>query len=1263
TKFDPKSYEGVFLGYSQNNKAYIILNKHNMKGEESLNVTFDESPLPTKLSPLVDDDVVEEEVIKNNIKVVNNNSIKDESIEVDEFGLEDSKPTKTPMSTEIKLTKDDESDYVDNTKYQDKAGNEIEVPSITVQQILARTRERKAQSTLLMAIPDEHLARFHGIKYAKTLWAAIQTRFGGSAESKKMQKNVLNSPQLDNKDLEQINQDDLEEMDLKWQVTMLSMRVRQFYKKTKRKLEFNAKEPVGFDKTKVGCFNCHRRGHFARDCRSARIQGTEVEMLRMQEEEATDFALMALTSNPLSSSNSNSKVQSCSKQCEQSYEQLKTLFDEQHEKLSKANIEIIGYQYGLESIEEQLRVHQQNEVIYVEKIGVVEYQIKDKSNLLKYTQKQLDEALREKEDLKAKLVKFESSLKNLTKLLDSQISAKVKIVLGYDSQFNKKEVLDVKEKEVTKTVFDNRASDEENSLANDRFKKSEGYYAVLPPLTWNYMPPKSDLSFSGLDDSIYTFKISETVTSVTKDEKDVPKTSIACVDKPKEDRFSAPLIQDWDSDSDNNSMFSPELISAKIDFVKAGESVKHVKPVESVKHMAKKFVLPTNVGKGTGHSESRPVWNNVQRINHHNKFAPTAVFTRSGKILVSAAKPKAAALTSAAKPVNTAGPKQSVNFLKSRSTFHKSHSPIRRSFYNATTHSRRNSTERVNTVGSKAVSVVKGNGVTAVKTSAGHPHQALKNKGIVDSGCFRHMTGNKAYLADYQEINYGGFVAFGSSKISVWNQTDKNACPQDTNGNADDKAKDDKTKHDIGSKTIKELVNKEDQAYKDEHDRLTSQEKEASDAVDALRKESEQGCIDQRGTTKAGSTNLVNTVSNPVNAASTSGTFSTGGPSSPHPDAFIPAHTLLLVDQDDSQIPNLEDTAKLQSSGIFNSAYDDDLDIFTSPIQSVGAEANFNNIESSIIVSNIPTHRMHLDHPKDQILRDPKSAVQTRGMAKKSFGAHAFVSYIHKQRRTNNKDYENCLFACFLSQMEPKNLSQALDDESWVKAMQEELLIEAIRIFLAFASFMGFIVYQMDVKSAFLYGKIEEEVYVCQPPSIIDPQFPNKVYKVEKALYGQHQAPRAWAAASTPIETHKPLMKDEGAADVDIHLYRSMIGSLMYLKASRPDIMFAVCACSRFQVTLKLLHLHAVKRIFRYLKGQPKLGLWYLRDSPFDLEAYSDSDYAGANLNRKSTIGGCQFLGRRLISWQCKKQTIVATSTIEVEYVAAVNYYGFKIRC
>nr|GEY75799.1 hypothetical protein [Tanacetum cinerariifolium] len=144
-------------------------------------------------------------------------------------------------------------------------------------------------------------------------------------------------------------------------------------------------------------------------------------------------------------------------------------------------------------------------------------------------------------------------------------------------------------------------------------------------------------------------------------------------------------------------------------------------------------------------------------------------------------------------------------------------------------------------------------------------------------------------------------------------------------------------------------------------------------------------------------------------------------------------------------------------------------------------------------------------------------------------------------------------------------------------------------------------------------------------------------------------------SSNTPMDKENPWGKDGTGKDVELHLYRSMIGSLMYLTATRPDIMFAVCAYARHQVTPKECHLYAVKRIFRYLKGHPKLGLWYPKASPFDLVAYSDSDYGGASQDRKSTTGGSQFLGRRLISWQCKKQTIVATSTTKAEYVVAAS--------
>ncbi|GKB75092.1 putative ribonuclease H-like domain-containing protein [Tanacetum coccineum] len=228
--------------------------------------------------------------------------------------------------------------------------------------------------------------------------------------------------------------------------------------------------------------------------------------------------------------------------------------------------------------------------------------------------------------------------------------------------------------------------------------------------------------------------------------------------------------------------------------------------------------------------------------------------------------------------------------------------------------------------------------------------------------------------------------------------------------------------------------------------------------------------------------------------------------------------------------------AQFQNTGIFGSAYDDeDLDTYNSPYadQVMGAEADFNNMESLTVVSPIPSTRVYSIHSKDQIIRDPRSPVQTRGMTKKSSGEHAMISYIQKQRRTNHKDLQNCLFTCFLSQQEPLKIAQALDDESWVEAMQEELLQFKIQkswtlvdlpygkkaigtkwVYRNKKDERGIVVRNkarlMDVKSVFLYGTIKEEVYVSQPPGFVDPEFPKKNYKVEKALYGLNQAPKAW---------------------------------------------------------------------------------------------------------------------------------------------------------
>ncbi|GJS75603.1 putative ribonuclease H-like domain-containing protein [Tanacetum coccineum] len=402
--------------------------------------------------------------------------------------------------------------------------------------------------------------------------------------------------------------------------------------------------------------------------------------------------------------------------------------------------------------------------------------------------------------------------------------------------------------------------------------------------------------------------------------------------------------------------------------------------------------------------------------------------------------------------------------------------------------------------------------------------------------------------------------------------------------------------------------------------------------------------------TNTNSTNRLNTVSSLINIDANGNSIcrmftpvNVAGSSCDNLSRSIPINAATLPNVNlptDPLMPDLEDTNDLLNTGIFSGAYDD---------KDVGVEANLNNLEITMNISPIPTTRIYKDHPKEQIIGDPLSTPQTRRMTK-SAQEHAMVYRNKKDKRG------------IVVRNKAKLVAQGYTQEEGInydKVFALVARIEAIRLFFAYASFIGFIVYQMDVKSAFLYGNIEEEVYVddiifgstkkslcTEFESLMHKKFQMSSMREVIFFLGLQVMQRddgifisqdkyvadilkkidfsSVKTASTLIETNKALHKDEGA----------------------------------FQVTPKVSHLHAVKRIFRYLKGQPKLGLWYPRDSPFDLEAFSDSDYAGASLDRKSTIGGCQFLGKRLISWQCKKQTVVANSTTEAEYVVVANCCG-----
>nr|GEU89661.1 putative ribonuclease H-like domain-containing protein [Tanacetum cinerariifolium] len=799
----------------------------------------------------------------------------------------------------------------------------------------------------------------------------------------------------------------------------------------------------------------------------------------------------------------------------------------------------------------------------------------------------------------------------------------------------------------------------------DRFQPSDGYHVVPPPYIGTFMPPKPDLVFNTastiIETNHFTFNVQ---LSPTKPDQALFHTN----------RPTAPIIEDWH-------------VETSIPAATPKPSIP--KPTSNGKRRNRKacFMCKSldHLIKDCDYHEKKmaqPTTRNHAHRGNHKQYAPLTHHNPQKHMVPAAVLPKSKAVPiTVVRPVSTAIPK------------------------------------------------IKGN-----------PQHALKDKGVIDSGCLRRMTGNMSYLFDFEELN-GGYMCDKKNSVLL---TDTECLVMSPDFKLPDESQvllRVPRENNMYNVNLKNIIPSGDLTCL--FAKATTDESNLWVLVTKPHNKTPYELLHGR----TPSIGFMRPFGYPVTILNTLDSlgkfkgkgdegFLVGYSNNDRDAAFVEKEPEFDAKKPESEV-NVSPSIRYRDLSVEFEDYSDNSinEVNTAELEDitysddeddVGVEADFNNLETSITVSPIPTTRVHKYHHVTQIIGDLSSATQTRSTAR--------VAKDQGHTWEEGIDYEE-VFAPVAR-------------------------IEAIRLFLAYASFMGFMVYQMDVISVFLYGTIKEEVYVCQTLGFEDLDHPDKVYKVVKALYGLHQAPRAWyetlanyllengfqrgkidqtlfikrqkgdillvqiyvddiifgatnkdlcksfknrmkdkfqmssmkeltfflglqvkqkkdgifisqdkyvaeilrkfgltegKSAITPIDTEKTLLRDPDGEDVDVHTYRLMIGSLMYLTSSRLDIMFAVYACARFQVTPKASHLHAVKRIFRYLKGKTHLGLWYLKDSPFDLVAYSDSDYAGVSLDRKSTTGGCQFLRCRLISWQCKKQIVTATLSTDAEYVVAAR--------
>nr|GEU76996.1 hypothetical protein [Tanacetum cinerariifolium] len=1185
------------------------------------------------------------------------------------------------------------------------------VAPTTVEQPLARKNELKVRGTLLMALPDKHQLKFNSHKDAKTLMEAIDRRFGGNTKTKKRNKadledknlddlfnslkiyetevkhssspsttsqnlafvssspidnptdsvsaavsvsavgstlpaspflnvdSLINaviyfffasqstSPQLDNEYLKQIDADDLEEIDLRWQMAMLTMRAKRFLRKTGRNLGANGTVSMGFDMSKVECYNCHKKGQFVRECRSPEDQrrpGTAEPLRRIV---------------PVETSTSNALVSQCDGTG--SYDWSYQAEEE------PANFNLMAFssslssnnETGLESVEARLFIPSGGyHVVPPPYTGAF---MPPKPDLVFHTAPSVEtkhlafnvqvvpsfaqsskhvKSPRHPDQLLKNTIPTVTSIPSHTYMVPTALLTQSKSVVNtVPSPFSATlpnfpmtrprrthHVVNKSKSPIQRYITRSPSSKTSNLPPRVTAAKALVISAAsLKKGTWGN--PQHNLKDKGVIDSGCSRHMIGNM-SYLSDFKELNGGYVAFRGNPKGGKISGKgKIKTGKLDFDD-VYFVKELKLNLFSVSKMCDKKNSVLFIDiECLVLSPDFKLP---------DESQvllrvPRENNMYNVNLKNIVPSENLTCLFAKATIDKSNLWHRRL----------GSDNGIEYKNFDLNQFCEFNGIKKEFSVPRTPQQNGAAERKNKTLIEAARTMLAdlllpilflakavntacytqNRVLVTKPDNKTPYELLHGRtpsiGFMRPfGCPITILNTLDHLDKFQGKVDEGFLvgyfvcskAFRLFDIASLSGT-MNYHPVTVGNHPNSGAG---FQENFDAEKAKEEVNQTYVLFPVWSAGFTNPQNNDKDApvdgkehdVDAKKSESIfiHSSSSKFKDCSNNSSNEVNAAGSTVltvrqNFINSTNTFSAAGPSNPTVsltyeksysiDAFTLPH--------DPNMPDLEDIT-----------YFDNED-------AVGAEADHNNLEFSIPISPIPTTRIHKDHPVSQIIGDLSSTTQTRSMT----------------RIVKDQGFE-------------------------------------------------------------------------------DLEHPNKVYKVVKALYGLHQAPRAWyeTLATYLLENgfHRGtidqmlFIKKQKGDILLVQIYvddiifgatnkdlcksfeklmkdRYMIGSLMYLTSSRPDIMFAMCACAHFQVTLKASHLHAVKRIFRYLKGKPHLVLWYPKDLPFNLVAYSDSDYAGASLDRKSTTRGCQFLRCRLISWQCKKQIVVATSSTEAKYVAVAS--------